>query len=108
MEEEKLVKIFGTNLFDDITLLPVLNQLTGQASEKPFECIGTTDETNMALAMTIKKRYNTKLPALLKHYHQSVEAGKQNDPSFEIILKELNRDNFVPIQFMKILKEAIG
>ncbi len=56
MEEEKLVKIFGTNLFDDITLLPVLNQLTGQASEKPFECIGTTDETNMALAMTIKKK----------------------------------------------------
>ncbi|MFN2394903.1 MAG: hypothetical protein ABR597_04355 [Bacteroidales bacterium] len=69
LEKKVLVEIFGEDLFDKKDLQDILFQLAGLAAEKPFECVGTINEVNSALAYFCKKK-NTgnKLPVLLEEY----------------------------------------
>ena len=68
VKPEQLIGIFHSDLLNDITLKPILNQLTGIASEKPFECVGTIAEVNAALQETINQYGNNPLPSLLHDY----------------------------------------
>lgn len=43
--------IFGKNLFTDIALIPLYRELLGLTEIKPFECVGTFEETQAALCM---------------------------------------------------------
>jgi UDP-N-acetyl-alpha-D-muramoyl-L-alanyl-L-glutamate epimerase len=42
-------KIFGHNLFQDESLLPLFKELWGAEGFKPFECVGTPEEVQAAL-----------------------------------------------------------
>lgn len=69
IKPEVLNRIFGKQMLDDPSLRLYFDQLTGRQSTKPFECVGTIDEVNTALAMTIERNYsNCQLPYLLKNY----------------------------------------
>ena len=68
IEPERLVQIFGHNLLDDEALRPAFRQLTGQDPVKPFECVGTIDEVNAALRMSLAKYYKDGRPCLLCGY----------------------------------------
>lgn len=50
-----LVEMFGSNLFEDESLLPLYRELLGLEKFKPLECVGTADETKAAMLL-IKKR----------------------------------------------------
>jgi len=68
--KDELISVFGTELLDDDTLLPIFKQLTGLADEKPFECVGTIDEVNIAVRYAIEACGAGELPALLKYYSE--------------------------------------
>lgn len=56
-------------MLDDPSLQLYFDQLIGIMPTKPFECVGTVDEVNTALAMAIERYYSTfELPYLLKGY----------------------------------------
>jgi len=63
--EQKLAEIFGNRLLDDPDMLFFLKQLMGKTIEKPFECIGTTNEVNLSLFLIWKKNIQNP-PMLLK------------------------------------------
>ena len=66
LEKEKLVNIFGKDLFEDRKLLPVMQQLIGERGSKPFECVGTNKESRKALDLSLNKaRKLGKVPYLL-------------------------------------------
>lgn len=48
-------KIFGRNMLQDEEMKPLLDQLTGIQEEKPFECVGSRDEINSAIVLTIER-----------------------------------------------------
>lgn len=48
---DRLVQIFGHDLLHDPSLRHELDQLTGRAATKPFECVGTVGEVQTALAL---------------------------------------------------------
>lgn len=52
--EPRLNDIFGSKLLDDPEMMFFLKQLMGETPEKPFECIGTTDEVKLALFLIMK------------------------------------------------------
>ncbi|MBE0639217.1 MAG: hypothetical protein IH598_11910 [Bacteroidales bacterium] len=107
IEENMLKSIFGANLMHDESLLPIFQQLTGIADEKPFECVGTIDEVNTALTMTIRKNRKLPLPYLLDYYSSTNNFAQfQNDKQC-FLLNNLEKKHFVPDQFLKILKEAV-
>lgn len=43
--------MFGGNLFEDDTLLPLYRELLGLEGHKPFECVGTKEETAAAFIL---------------------------------------------------------
>lgn len=66
---ERLDAIFGKAMLDDESLSTEFDQLRGTADTKPFECVGTIDEVNTALSLTLQRWYEGKeKPALLKDY----------------------------------------
>ncbi len=70
---DEVQAIFGTNMLEDASMAFTLDQLVGVEEEKPFECVGSRDEINTALVMTIDRleAEGKALPLLLEHYKQS-------------------------------------
>ena len=68
--KDKLVAIFGMDLFEREDLLNTFIELTGNGDVKPFDCVGTFEEVNFAVSKTIKslENKNEQLPCLLKYY----------------------------------------
>ena len=52
-----LTDIFGKNLLKDKELIPILQQLNGEAEVKPFECVGTLEEVNVCLNYIIENEF---------------------------------------------------
>ena len=48
---EELTAIFGRNLLADASLVPLYRDLLGYGTHKPFDCVGTFEESRVALAM---------------------------------------------------------
>lgn len=66
IKEKELIKIFGKNLFEDKSLLPIMEQLTGEKGFKPFECVGTKKESITAFKLSLEKTNKIgKIPYLL-------------------------------------------
>ncbi len=56
ISKEKLISIFGKNLFEDKNLLPLFKELLGISQIKPFDCVGTPEEMQYALNLASKKQ----------------------------------------------------
>lgn len=103
----QLKKIFSKNLFDDPNLTPVFDKLVGNADNKPFECVGTLNDVNAALLITLKNFKSKKLPALLEHYQNSAAFFKNKDLKISKLEKELNSEHFLTPDFLSLLKSKL-
>ena len=52
---EQLTEIFDGNLYDNESLIPLYKQLLGKEGFKPFECVGTPEETKEAFELAHKR-----------------------------------------------------
>lgn len=87
---DKLKQIFGYDIFDNQDLLPVFRQLTGMDDVKPFECVGTSHEINLALNYSCEFHFqNRQLPFLLSFF-----AGSENSRALKMsdFIESLKRD----------------
>jgi len=61
LNKKDLLKIFGKDIFDPSTssgqekLLPIMKSLMGQEKPKPFECVGTKKEGQLAFKLCLEK-----------------------------------------------------
>lgn len=99
--KEKLVNIFGEDLFAREDLLKTFIELCGYGETKPFECVGTYGEIRFAITKTIEK-IGENLPYLLQYYKDNFELSKEN------LLNYYNENNNLPKEFEKILKNALA
>lgn len=77
---EKLVKIFGEDLFEKKSLLKTFIELTGNGEVKPFDCVGTFEEVTFAVSKTISiiEANGEALPYLLKYFKSNYELADLN------------------------------
>ena len=70
LKPQEVRDIFGRNMLDDWDMKETLDQLIGIEEEKPFECVGSRDEFNTAIVLTIKglEEAGEALPCLLSYY----------------------------------------
>jgi UDP-N-acetyl-alpha-D-muramoyl-L-alanyl-L-glutamate epimerase len=80
---EKIEQIFGCQIFNNEQLVPILDQLIGKHEVKPFECVGTPDEINMALAFFIlHSKIDGPLPYLIDYYKKTPFFKNCNEDEF--------------------------
>ena len=113
--KEKLIKIFGENLFERKDLLNIFIELCGYGEIKPFECVGTYSEVRYSITSVIKNEKND-LPFLLQYYKENFLnkdldlLNFYNDRINEKDVKRLsyfNNENNLPKELETILKKTI-
>ncbi|NLH51353.1 MAG: hypothetical protein GX459_00740 [Bacteroidales bacterium] len=99
-----LKDIFGKDLMEDPSLLPYLEELSGQKPTKPFECVGTVSEVNASLKAILKRR-NRPYPVLLDHASKIMDAENE---ALESLLHDFNHEHFLNDKETVILKKALN
>ncbi len=51
LKKDAVLRIFEKNIFEDASTIPLFKQLLGTEGFKPFECVGTPEETQQAFGM---------------------------------------------------------
>lgn len=102
LDIEYISKLFGDNILENKNLLPSLYQLIGSTLEKPFECVGSKDEVNIAICTSIQKE--KEIPYLYKEYMKT-EFYDEYKNKKNIYLKYYDDNNLVPEEFLKIVKD---
>ena len=106
LSREEVKEIFGTDMLNDPDMQPTLEQLVGIQEEKPFECVGSRDEINTAIVMTIDnlERSGKELPYLLKYYKTTglYEAYKAKGDQFS---SYFDKQNLVPTPWEKLVEK---
>lgn len=99
--KEKLIRIFGEDLFEKEDLIDIFIELTGYGKTKPFECVGTYEEVRYAITKTISKL--DKQPYLLKYYKEHFELENLN----KNLENKYNRENNLNPYFENLLKSEL-
>lgn len=55
LPKEEVVSLFGTNMLENHALTPLFMDLMGRGGLKPFECVGTFEESQKAIALIKEK-----------------------------------------------------
>lgn len=67
LEKEKILTIFGQDIFENKKLLLIMKKLISPKMSKPFECVGTKKENQKIFKLSLKKAQKEgKIPYLLK------------------------------------------
>lgn len=99
--KDKLVDIFGKDLYENKELLNTFIELLGYGKTKPFECVGTYNEVRYAVNLTINK-LDDNLPYLLKYYKENYPL----EPTYNIE-NSYNKENNIDSHFEVLLKEEV-
>jgi UDP-N-acetyl-alpha-D-muramoyl-L-alanyl-L-glutamate epimerase len=105
IERKTIISIFGQDLLDDGNMKYYLEQLCGIETVKPFECVGTVDEVNIAVNMLMKKMPDDDLPLLLRYYKTTAKCHYYQQLDFNFPLSHFNDEHFLETDFVTILKQ---
>ena len=103
--KEKLVNIFGEDMYENKELLKTFLELTGNGETKPFDCVGTFEEVNFAISKTIQnlESKEKQLPYLLKYYKEKFSlVDTKND-----ITKRYNQENNLDEEQNEMLRKEV-
>lgn len=110
LSPSKLRMIFGKYLLDDEKMKEYFIELIGQSEHKPFECVGSIDEVNLAVSLAIEKyeANDMPLPLLFREYK---DRGLYHPEDIERINREYcgayNEENLLPEEFRSILTKEM-
>jgi hypothetical protein len=107
LNEDELLTIFGKNLYNEKDLIFYFTQLTGEAEIKPFECIGTVEEVNIALCKVIDNCEGKELPYLLSYYKESQFYVRYKDESFEKHINTIEQNHFIDNNLLKLIESKL-
>lgn len=110
INSQELIDIFGKNLLNEPEMLSDFEQLIGKGKHKPFECVGSVDEVNLAVTLAIRnyEDRNNELPLLFKHYKNCGYYLPQIlDTKLVDYCNSYDNNNLLPDEFAKILKNEM-
>ena len=107
LKEASLIKIFGQNLFRKKNLWSMVLALIGENNHKPFECVGTKEETKATFYLGLKKTKKS-LPVILAKFKEEIIPKHLNlDQLSDKILNSWNKDHNLPADLEEILKKRL-
>lgn len=105
--ENNLVEYFEKNLFEDESLYPLLLALIGKDENKPFECVGTYEESLATLYLGVERAraQRATLPILLAKVSEEIlESEPDMGARAQQILNTWNEENNLPPSWQEWLK----
>ena len=107
LSRKELEAIFSKNLFADKELEEYFLQLCGQRETKPFECVGTISEVNVALALCLKNQKADLENEYLLKLWLSLDVSKQYlDNTLSHKLFELSKEHNLPEKDFEIFSSS--
>jgi len=105
LAHDKVVGIFGRDMLDDGEMKEDFYKLIGLRDEKPFECVGSRDEINMAIVKTIERMEaeGETLPILLRCYKDTECYDCYTKAGIDY-MKYYDREHLLPERFERALK----
>lgn len=110
VETKTLVKMFGKNIFDDGTLWRFIPELAGFAKTKPFDCVGTVEEMQAALILSLRKSERQgNVPKILARFKREfLPKIKMRDKDIGYLMGSWHEKNFLPTDLAKTLRAMIN
>jgi hypothetical protein len=111
VEDDVLTGIFGDNLFQRPVTIRLLRQMTGVEEYKPFECVGTFEETIAALYLGIERAEarHRALPAALSHVKKDILLDyPQAAQLAEKLLSDWGTDHHLPAKYAELLQARLS
>lgn len=106
LSHDKLTEIFGKDLLNDKSMEHYFIELIGKSEHKPFECVGSIDEVNLAVSLAIRNYLadNQSMPFLMQKYiDMGLYLPDTIDERNEKICHGFSENNLLPEQFKNIL-----
>jgi hypothetical protein len=98
----RLLKIFGRNLLDDVSLAPGFDALLEYRDHKPFECVGEGRESRAAMA-SLTRRPEWREDALVARFAEEIAPQlDRNGLALEPLLQP-SPEHFVPARLAGLL-----
>lgn len=107
---DELTSVFGKDMLNDPEMLNYFIELAGQSEHKPFECVGSIDEVNLAVSLAIRRMRSNgeKLPLLFAEYEKM---GLYHPDTIDELNSQCcgsyNDDNLLPDEFKTILTKEM-
>lgn len=110
LTNDELTEIFGKDLLNDESMSEYFTELIGKSIHKPFECVGSVDEVNLAVSLAIRKREQNgeKLPLLFEVYRKNFYNPENIDLKYQEYCRYFNNENLLPENFREILLNEMG
>jgi hypothetical protein len=110
MDDYRLKGIFGSDLFEQPEIQQHVLDLVGLGPHKPFDCVGTKEESVVAIALAINKyqKSNKPIPYFLLSLRKKLRfTDKDIKHASDTLMKSWSSENFLPSKYAKLLKERI-
>ncbi len=104
LPREKTIRIFGEDLLSKPSLQNAMNDLAGKTEAKPFECVGTVDEVELA-AKLLAKRFSPDKPLLLSNFGEDV--WENNEKKLTESLTHFAEHRLPDESYLKLLRHAL-
>ncbi len=100
--KQELIAMFGKNLLDDDTLVPLMGDILGFGKLKPFDCVGTFEEAQAALYL-VRDSYADSIS--VKTFIKKIKKG---EATVEKVLRTVPASTIpTPFRFLGIKNVAI-
>lgn len=104
LNDLELYEIFNADLYKNTDLTEYLKELAGIKDNKPFECVGTVEEVNIALCMALKTRDVSKYPLLLE-YVNSDKYLEYKDVNYDF--SKISNNHNLNDEFLKVVVDGL-
>ncbi len=103
LPKKQLIDIFGENLFNQTSLLTTYKELLGVSSIKPFDCVGTPEEVQVAFYLAMK-RGEYKNDTIMKFFRKEVLSKIKNIDTISKKVFKLSDKHRIPKEFQRSLE----
>jgi len=109
---EQVLNIFGEDLYFRSEIAAAIAELSGVEKHKPFECVGTIEESQLAVALSIEKYQKMERPIPPILLEVAEKANLKENEIISDLRKQLNQqwndNNFLPSEHEQLLKKALS
>jgi hypothetical protein len=100
--KDQLVRVIGKNLMEDEELLPLYRELLGIEGVKPFECVGTPEETQAAFLLMRKGDDYNDTPVMQMFLRDGLPHIKDAQEILNLTMTP-SPDHLIPLSFSTVI-----